>query len=475
MKINPLIVTRRRFLRGAGGVAVGLPLLDVLQPKPVRGAVPAKPVYAAFLTNMNGVQQAGFGAEPERFWPTALGALTKASLAADSGRATSELAEHAERLLMVRGVKLPFLSNGCAHSGAGNQLLTAAKVSDIPDKNKSLAMGESVDNYIARQLGVEPLALYAGPKDGYINDHISFRGAKDLRVAENNPYLAYTKIVGAGGATTGDAAAKLASRRLSVNDLIRTETNELLARTDLSALDRQRLEMHRDVIRDIETKITLTLPPEEIGALKGINGQHRQGANRQKVDELQMDLMAFSLASGYTQVAFLQSGDGSDAVEYTVDGKLYPRFHLVSHRAATDGAIGDGTMPDAVNQHHQIDRIKMRQFKYFLDKLASYSTPEGSLLDIGYAVWMNQVGTGNHNFHNIPYLIAGKARGFFKTGQYFSASGSLDSSPKNNVNNNKLLNTFINAFGLRKAGGAPVDDFGDVSLETGALSQISNG
>ncbi len=130
-------------------------------------------------------------------------------------------------------------------------------------------------------------------------------------------------------------------------------------------------------------------------------------------------------------------------------------------------------MPEAVTMHHKIDQLVLRQWKYFLDKMQSYSTPDGSLLDIGYSMWANHVGTGNHNYHNIPYLVAGKARGFWKTGQYFSTTGTISSGSTGNQTNNKLLNQFINAFGIRKSDGALIDDFGDPSLAKGVLAGVS--
>lgn len=465
--------TRRQFLRGLGGVSLGLPLLESLDTRPA-WAAGRPPVYGCFIVNMNGVQQAGFGGEPERFWPRALGPLSRAALEANSDRTLSELKDHAERLILVRGIRFPFPGSGCSHSGGGNQVLTAARVSDVPSRNKSLAMGESVDNRIARELGREPLALYAGPKGGYINDHISFRGPRDVRVAENNPALAYQKIIGMNAAATPDLAQRLAARRMSVNDLVREEMKELLARKDLSASDRQRLQTHFEHVREIEVKISATLPAETVTALKAVDGRHRSNTTRLQVERLHMDLIVFAFATGLTPVAYLQCGDGTDGMEHEWMGTRYPRFHLVSHRASSDSAVNDGTMPDAVNQHHNIDRINARQFKYLLDRLAATPTPEGSLLDVGFAVWTNQIATGNHNYHNVPYVIAGRARGFFRTGQYVSASGTTSASSSGNQTNNKILNVFINAFGIRKPSGELVDDFGDPGLAKGVLPSIMN-
>ncbi len=455
-------LSRRRLLRGAGGITLGLPMLDVFVPRG-RNARAVEPGFAVFIAEMNGVQQnPGFGTEPERFWPSTPGSLTTAGMTADSGRATSELAAYAQQLLVVRGIGFAFPGNGCGHSGGGNQVLTAAKVSPDLTKNKSLGMGESLDHFISKSLTTrEPFALYAGPKYGYINDHISHRAAKDVIVGENNPWVAYSKIVGMTG---GDAAAQklVATRRKSINDLLRGEVKELLARSDLSRDDRTRLDLHFSSIREIELGMAAALPPATVTALKSVDGQHRTDDNRLKVLELQFDLIAFALASGYARVAFLQHGDGTDGIGYTIDGSKLPNYHHISHRINSDGA--EGTPIDGADlMHHKIDRLHLKEFGKLLDKLAAVKTPAGSLLDLGYAVWTNQQGDGYHQYKNVPFLIAGRAGGYLKTGQYLDLPKTM---------NNKLLNTLANAAGVRKAGGAAIDDFGDPSLAKGTIAEL---
>ena len=60
-------------------------------------------------------------------------------------------------------------------------------------------MGESVDNYIARhfaQNGGEPLTLYTGPRNGYIEEVLSYRAPMQLRSAEDDPWIAYQRMLG---------------------------------------------------------------------------------------------------------------------------------------------------------------------------------------------------------------------------------------------------------------------------------------
>lgn len=459
--------SRRRFLRGIGGATLALPLLDAFQPRRASAATPAVP--CVFVVEMNGVQQAmGYGVdgkqlnEPERFWPSSAGPLTSQGLKASSS-SLSEIADHASSLLLVKGGKLMFESSGCGHSGGGNQVLTAARVSTDPRGNKSLAMGESVDYRITRSLtpGTEPFALYAGPKYGYINDHVFFRGPKNVIVGENNPWLAYTKMSGLLG-TDVKLREQVATRRKSLNDLVRGELRELLASPSLSTEDKRRLDQHLSSVREIELKLTADLPTDRAQALKALDGNFRTDERRMEVLDFAYELIVLALSSGLTRVAVLQNGDGTDGIGYTIDGKKLPNFHHVSHRINSDGASG-APIDGAADMHHQIDRLRLRALKKLLDRMAATETPEGRLLDLGMVVWTNQISNGNHGYDNMPYVIAGKARGQLKTGKFVS----LPSTP-----NSKILNSLLYAAGVRNADGSRVDDFGDPSLPRGVVEEM---
>lgn len=460
-------LSRRWVLRGLGGVSLALPLLPSLMPRTARGQTVERPRFAVFMRQANGVAQKD-GSEVDRFWPRSTGTLTSNSLSTtDADRAVSELASYADKLLLVAGLRFAFPGNGCGHSGGGNQCLTAQRVSETPSGNKSLAMGESVDNRIARELNpvgrADPLTLYAGRQGGYIDEVLSYRGSMDLRSAENNPYLAYSRMVDATGGE-GAAAERLALARTSVNDLVREQLQSVMNHPRISAADRSRLQLHLESVRDLEVKLSCTLPAiivEEMDALQ-TNTAYRNGDNLEKVARLQSDIIALAFACGYTRAATLQIGDGNDGTEYYVNGVKQPRYHFISHRIFADGSSGD-PIPDAQGKHHQIDRIHARMFRHLLDRLS-----EHGVLDDTAAVWCNDLGNGpSHSYTNIPFVIAGSCGGYLKTGQYVDVRGG-----GSYVAHNKLFNTLLNAVGVKKADGSPVDDFGDSSLPKGELDMI---
>ncbi|MEL6348556.1 MAG: DUF1552 domain-containing protein [Myxococcota bacterium] len=450
--------SRRMFLTGVGGVTLSLPFLESLQ-RPARAANDGGPPrHAFFLRYANGVQQADRG-EPERYWPRETGALTAATLSSrDADRATSEYAPYIQNIALVKGTKFAFKNNGCGHSGGGNQCLTAARVSGDLSGKDSLAMGESIDNCIARAFpdinGGEPLTLYTGPRRGYIEEVLSYRGPKDLRSAEDDPWNAYQRLV---GVTEGALDQFLDNRRKSVNDLVREQMQELMRR-DLSRTDRDRLNQHFTAIREFETA-TCLLAEDEEQQMAALRGQGTLNDNRITVAKLHMDLVAIAFACDMVRAATLQVGDGNDNTEYTIDGERLPRFHHISHRIHSDGGSG-AAIEGADVLHHRIDRMHAQLFNHFLSRL-----DEAGILDQGIAVCTNDLGAGvSHTYRNIPWVIAGSADGFLKGGQYIDLGGD--------VTHNKLLSTLATAVGVRKDNGDWVDDFGDSSLETGLIEEI---
>jgi hypothetical protein len=469
-------VNRRAFLRAAGTLGVGLPFLEGL-PERSAFAQAETPKFGLFICTANGVVQAG-GGEPEKFWPSAEGELTTASMQASAAdRCTGILADHASHLLFVRGINYPYGSSGCGHAQGLVQSLTSSKPTGA--NNNATSTGPSADTVIAQQLnpmGVDPLTLYSGMKGGYIDEKFSFSAAGQVRAAEGNPYNVYQRLVGlappdggAGGTGgTGGMADQLALRRNSVNDLIREELNSLKSNPALSKADQDRLEQHFQAIRDMENNMmgmgmgcsASGLPTEAIQAMNS-GSAFRQNGAIEEVAKLQMELVGFAFACNATRVATLQVGDGTDGTRYTINGQQLERFHWISHRIMSDGSSGD-PIPGAVDQHAQIDRLRMETFKYLLDKWALYSTPNGPLLDNAFAMWTSHVAAGNHSFRNLPIIIAGSAGGYLKQGAFVNAG---------NVGNNKLFNTLLNAVGCTN-NGAPYDGFGGSDLSGGQIDAM---
>jgi hypothetical protein len=463
-------IPRRLFLRAAAGASasavVGLPLLESLglgelpfleALGPSRAKAQAAPFkYALFMRQGNGVLQ-------QQFWPKTAGALTVASLQADASedRTVGILADYAPKLTMVHGLKYNYSTTGCGHADGCLQALTSS-APDGNNSNESLATGPSIDWVISQQLdpmGTEPVSLYAGVTSSYLGDVILYRGSKQRRAGERNPMNAYNRLFGMQtspmepGAADPDAA-RIALRRKSVNDIVRAQMMAVLGRPELSGADKKRLDAHFSAIRDLEVQVS-----------SGCQVTPLDPFDSSKVDEVvraHSDLLALAMSCGKSHVGSLCIGNGNDQTQYTIDGKVYERFHHISHRVRSDGSSGE-EIPNAEELHHNIDKKFAGYFKYLLDKLSAITTPTGTLLDDGVAVWMNDLADGPaHSSRNLPWVLAGGAGGALKTGQYVRGDWTI----------NRIHNTIGAAVGAKNAAGGPLDDFGDDRYPKGHIDGL---
>jgi hypothetical protein len=164
--------------------------------------------------------------------------------------------------------------------------------------------------------------------------------------------------------------------------------------------------------------------------------------------KLQMDLLAMALACDLTRVASLMWMNSATAKPFPwLD--IPEGHHELAHR-------GDGDA-DAQEKLTQINTWYCEQFAYLIDKLKSIPEGDGSVLDNTLLIWVNEHQKGNdHDRHEIPYVLAGKAGGAMKPGRWLQVQGEV---PHNN-----LWVGCMNAMGLEAT------TFGNPVYCTGALA-----
>jgi hypothetical protein len=446
------LLNRRAFLYGAGGVAIGLPFLEGM-PDRSAWAAGSEPVFAFFMT-------AACGVEPTRFFPTTPGPL--GTVLASNDKAVCQLRQHAEHLLVLRGIDYPQTRPmGCGHAEGLSQALTG----NVPMGSGSAASGSgpSADVVISQALnpaGTDPMTLYAGNlNNGYIEERLSFDTNGKVRAANDNPYKLYQELVGlatpAGNGTPAPnpMADELLARRRSANDLVRAELGALLQSAKTSAADKQRLQQHFDAIRDVEN--TMMAMATAACSLDGIDTTAMDALKSWKYSRtnlpsggienivlLHMQLVALAFACNHNRVASLQWGDGTDATIYdTPSNRELGNWglHYISHRVQSNSEVG--TNMTAELAHAEIDVLRMQTLAAGLNHFR-----DRGLSDKAFVMWNNHVAEGNHQMRNVPHVIWGNAGGVLKQGEYIDASGQ---------NNATLLNVLIGA-----ATGTPTTSFG---------------
>jgi hypothetical protein len=445
-------LSRRGFLLGVGGAMISLPLLESFPSRARAGGERRR--CAVFLRSGNGVQQAE-GMEPERFWPTATGTISAATLA---DRATSVLAPFADRVTIVKGLRRPFGTPACGHAESLPQCLTAHDTTG-GTSNAPLALGPSADWRIQTELagGSDPLTLVAGPTSAYIGPGLSWRLPRERTPAENSPANAFRSLVGLPSSMT--------PARTSVNDYVLAELNALRTNPRLSSRDRRRLDQHFQAIRDIETRVSCMNADSPLGAEAMAIDNPALNDVRPDVVRLHIRIIAFALSCGRVRAATLQIGEGNDQTQYFVGGSKLPRFHWISHRIQGDGSEGE-PIPNAVELHHEVDKIQLGFYRALLEELDAFDTPLGtSLLDDCAAVWFNDLSAGlSHGGRNVPWIVGGGAGGNLRMGQFVDLGGE--------VTYERILNTILTAVGCTDGSGGPVEDFGSPTLPGGRIPEL---
>jgi len=446
-------LSRRTFLRGVAGAAVGLPLLESIGASPLQ-AQSAKRVtrFLSFHTSS--------GVETDRFWPT-VGPLNAASFA---GKGTEALGPFASRLLVPRGVHGYPVGTWTGHSEGTCQALTAAAVSN------GVAQGKSIDQVIADALnpaGREALVLRPGGRDLGVPafNSISYRAPGQMANAESNPFLAYRSMMGMGAtqpAAGDEAAQRLLARRQSVIDLVREEFEEL-ERMDLSQSDRDKLDQHLQLMRDVENGMTSnpsvlacnldTTTTTQLDAIKQDTVENNE--NFPTMARLFAKIATLGLACQYTRSAVLQWGAAvAGSPMYRWDGISHNyRHHPLSHGTTDD--FNETAVSGYKDMLFAIDRWNVGEFAKLLTLLDGYKEQDGtSLLDNTVVLYTNEFSHGQgHTTGDLPIIIAGGA-GYFKLGSSVVLNGSkadIGGVTGAAGQSHRMLCTILNAAGVATA------------------------
>ncbi len=387
--------SRRNFLRGAlaGGAALTLPFASSLT---ARGAAAEFPKRFVVFFTANGTIH-------ENWVPS--GSETDFQLS----KILSPLEAFKDKLLILDGVDMVSSNSGLGdgHQKGMGHMLTATEL--MPGSFKGggdsgtagWAGGISIDQKIAKHLGVESLDLGVQVGGKNVWTRMSYDGADQPRDPRVDPYAVYDDIF---GNLTADPAelAKLRALRKSAIDYVKDDIAKLEKR--MPAADKPKLEAHLDAVRSVEKKLD---PKGQLGGYcapvtLGDKIDPTAAKNYPVVGELMMDLLVMALACDTTRVAGLQWSKSVSGVHMDWLG-VDVSHHELSHKGNSDA--------DAIDKITKINTWYAEQFAYLLNKLSQIPEGEGTLLDNTVVLWCNELGRGNsHTRKKIPWVMAGRRR-----------------------------------------------------------------
>jgi hypothetical protein len=459
--MRPFRIPRRALLRGAGGVAIGLPLLEIMStPQPARAAGEAAPKrFITFFSSSGTIHEA---------WvPT--GTQTDFQLS----RILTPLEAHKSKLVVVDGLTnyLGTPPPGDDHMRGIGTLLTATELLDGNTQSGApgfqpcgLAGGVSLDQVIGDAIGKSNKfkSLELGVQTGNAGDvtsYTSYSSANHPLPPENNPTSVFNRVfmdlAAAGGTMMADeAAARRLAQRKSVLDAVIDSYGALAPK--MGALDKATLEAHMTAIRDLELRLTASPTESSTAACEKPTApsiDHQKNDNFPAVGKLQMDLLAMALACDLTRVATLQWEAAYSDVRFTWLG-AERGHHTISHDS-------DGNK-ESVEMLTKINVWYAEQFAYLLSKLDAIKEGAGSLLDNCVVFWGNELARGNvHSHWPMPFVLAGSGGGAIQTGRFLTFPKGDPASSQSN-----LLVSMMNAVGV------PGQTFGNPKYCTGPLQGL---
>lgn len=398
---------RRTFLRGTGGIALGIPMLDAMCQ-----AAPAMANAKRFCTFFfpYGVPLPPEGHEHHRDWnwfPTSDGKdyqFTKTLNPLESLR---------DDLTIMSGLSHPNGRNAVGHAVA-DIFLTGS------DTHRSFRNTQSLDQMIADVTGEHTrmpslvLSSDGGTGNTSRTRTLSYTRTGNPIPALDKPAVAFDLMFGKGGGSIAQQKQQLLQKQ-SMLDLILDDTRELNRR--LGKEDQRRMEEYLSSVREIERRtkraedwLHIARPAVDAGDVTQLDASPDEVENYIRT---MFDLIYLAFRTDQTRVVtYMISSEGAKASQNFPTLALgLPEAHALSHNPT-------GKNPTTgYEDWGRYNQFLAKQLAYFLDRMKATPDGDGTLLDNTVVLYGSST-SRVHVARNYPLVLAGGKNMGFKHGQF---------------------------------------------------------
>jgi hypothetical protein len=462
---------RRAFLRGLGGLTLGLPLLEYTHGHAWAGGVASPRRFVVFFEHggtisnqstgtgtYSGGKHDGSGASHgEDWWRPADPSSSELVL----GPIHEGLEQWRSKILQLDGVdnkaatgQDPYGQGG--HGISNATALTCANVQFGETGDDAVPDGPSIDQVIAERLAkLQPVPF---PRihlmvPGHHYGSPFYRGANEQTYGEESPAAAFAEIFAgvSDGELTPGQIRQIAMRGSMLDGLIEGYER---ASARVSAGDKHVIEAHLDHLRALEQELlnpVVCSPPDGLTADGGASGD--------VIGPQHAKLIVAALRCGLTNVANLEIAD--ILTPWTPAGLQvesgYGIGHSLGHYARDVGP--EGAYPDLLQAWltEMLDnrRWRMSLVAAILEGLDDPAFPEGdgTILDNSLVLCTSEFREpATHIAHNAPVLLAGSAGGSITTGRFIDYNTYAASDPntleyESNESLHNLYTSILHAMG----------------------------
>ncbi len=432
-------LSRRAMLRGIGGAAISLPLLDSMIP-----ALTAQTKTAANVTPRLGCVYVPHGAVMDKWTPIGTGTDF------EFGPVLSALERHKQNVIVVSNLS-HHMAEALGDGGADHSRATATWLNGTHAKKtegEDVRAGTTIDQMTAQKIGqstrfpslelaTEDMTGLIGACDvgyscAYMNT-ISWSTPTTPLPMEINPRVVFERLFGEGG-TLSERQARMEEDR-SILDQITGAVPRL--QKGLGAKDRTRMNEYLESIREIERRLQIS--EKQAGSQVAVpNAPVGVPDSFEEHVGLMFDMMALAYQSDATRVfTFMMARELSQ--------RSYPQVGVPDPHHATSHHQDN---PEKLAKLVKIQNYHLTLFAKFLDKLKSTPDGDGNLLDHTTLLYGSCLSNSNiHNHNPLPTLLAGGGAGTLKGGRHVKC-------PENTPMANLLLSV-LNKMGV------PTEKVGD--------------
>ena len=429
MYIRKKHLSRRTFLRGAAGVAMGLPFLEAMLPAGAAWAqsTPAMPRMGFFYFPHGALLMSN----DDRWSPKTEGAGFELS------PILQPFAPFKDQITVISGLR-----NKPAESPDPHGIIPGTWLRCVAPGDP--AGGTTADQIAAQHLGqdttfpsievaAEGKAGPAGAAGSGFGDTISFRTPTQPLPMEHNPRKMFYKLFGLGD--TPEERQQIIAETGSILDFTMDRAASL--ESALGAQDRTTLANYFDSVREVERRVQ-KMSQQDLSALELPEPPLGVQADFRAQQTMMFDLLALAFQANLTRVAnYMMAAEGSMKAYTHLD--ITEAFHPLSHH---------GEDPAKLDQLQRLQAYHCEIFVEFMQKLAAMPEAEGTVLDNSVLLFGSNMSNSDlHNNDPLPAVLAGSGGGRFKTGQHVRYPASTPHA-------NMLFTMLVRA-------GVPVESFGD--------------
>ncbi|MCH9685560.1 MAG: DUF1552 domain-containing protein [Deltaproteobacteria bacterium] len=435
---------RRAFLRGAGGAALSLPLLEFTHGHAWAGSGDALLRFLTVFSHGGTISNMNKGTRfdgttnyhGEDLWRPA----DPSSESLVLGPIHQPLEPWREKLLVLEGIDnkaaITHEQYGLGGHGSSNvSALTAASITEIGD-DTTYSEGPSIDHVLAQRLAARqpvPFDSVHLKIAGHQYGTPYFSGPQQYVSGEDSPAAAFATLF--DGVTGGEPDPEILLRntkRSSVIDGLLDGYGSFRQR--VSVRDRHVIDAHLEHLYALEQQIqdpVICTPPSGIDADEDAQGD--------VVGALMAEIIVAAMRCGLTNVANLEISDiispwtSAGALEAGLDIP-FGIGHALHHMAGDIGATGptphlydDWFAYTLANR-----RWRMSLVAQILEGLDDPNFAEGdaTILDNSLLLFTSEFSNGvRHTAWNQPVLLAGSAGGVIETGRFITYNQHAQSNP----------------------------------------------